>query len=355
LNGKIVYHSGAKVTQKGLCNNSEWLPDAVDSSSGPFHGRLYVVYGDNGYGACHVLISWSDNEGINWSAPVIVDDTKPVLGYVDLEPSIAVNSKGIVGVAWLSRMVDDPTRYVPRFAYSTDGGLTFSSSISTTTQTGSLDPLFGPFRTVGGNMPEHGATQTRPPFIWSGSSGSIVMDNWTGLDIAAAADGSFFVVHIDNRHHRNEIWSRQVIVNAEASRFGSDVLTERSDVSKDFFVSCLASRLSSDARTFRCRLALVNLSTNMELAPHYLRFIYLRSYLGSVTIAHSLNGLNGPGALFDLPASSRNTPLQPGETRMIGNYSFNIERWPATYIAKEKNEYGNFSSGLLDFDVQVLR
>jgi hypothetical protein len=355
--GTIAYRAGAQLTQKGSCNGSEWLPDAVDGSSGPYHGRLYVVYGDNSYGACHVLISWSDNGGTNWSTPVIVDDTRPTLGYVDLEPSVVVNSKGVVGVAWLNPETDNATRYVPRFAYSTDGGFTFSSSVPTTTQSGSLDPLFGPFRTVGSTtMPEHGATYGRPPFIGDGPAGSIIMDAWVGLDMTATADGSFFVVHIDNRHHHNEIWSQQIVVHASASRFGSAMLHGLDDVSQDFFVSCLTPHLSTDATRFQCRLALVNLSTRARPAPKYFRFIYLRSYLGYITVANSVNGIDGPGALFATPSPLINTMFKPGETKIIGDFSFNIQKWPSSYIEKEKEDaYGNFATGLLDFDVQVLR
>jgi hypothetical protein len=181
------------------------------------------------------------------------------------------------------------------------------------------------------------------------------MDDWTGLDMTAAPDGSFFVVHIDNRYHRNDVWSQRIVVHADVSRFGSTALDGLSDASEDFLVACLSPHLSTDATKFRCKLALANLSTIPQPVPKYFRFIYLRSYLGIITVPNSANGISGTGALFAAPSSFKNTILQPGKTRIIGDFSFNIQKWPSSYIEKEKDAYGDFAAGLLDFDVQVLR
>jgi hypothetical protein len=94
---------------------------AVDlSPSSPHFGRAYVVWVRVLRGVfLRVLLSWSDDGGRTWSAPVRVNRTGRELTY----PSVAVSRTGVVYVAW-----DDAGARRLSIARSTDGGARFGDS-----------------------------------------------------------------------------------------------------------------------------------------------------------------------------------------------------------------------------------
>lgn len=101
---------------------------AVDTTAGPFRDRLYHVCAGDDYQS--VLLSYSTDRGDKWSeatpieAPAFREGSRR-------EPQVAVNSEGMVAIAWLDRR-DDPAGecYAPYFAASADGGKTFSAPVS---------------------------------------------------------------------------------------------------------------------------------------------------------------------------------------------------------------------------------
>jgi hypothetical protein len=77
---------------------------AVDNSSGPHHGRIYMTWqahDDNPFGDDLIQVSWSDDGGLTWSAPNKVNQT-PSGTFTDqaFEPGVHVNSNGTVAVAY---------------------------------------------------------------------------------------------------------------------------------------------------------------------------------------------------------------------------------------------------------------
>jgi hypothetical protein len=97
---------------------------AVDYSSGPHRGRIYVTWQDhrdNPFGDDLILLSHSDDGGLTWSAPVEVNQT-PSNVFTDqaFEPAVHVNSAGVVAV----------TYYDFRDDVAGDGRLTTSSRIA---------------------------------------------------------------------------------------------------------------------------------------------------------------------------------------------------------------------------------
>jgi hypothetical protein len=115
---------------------------AVDYSSGPHHGRLYIVWQDhqdNPFGDDLILLSHSDDGGLTWSAPVKVNKT-PTGTFTDqaFEPTVHVNSKGVVAVTYYDFRNDVSTDMALTTDYwidhSHDGGATWTE-----------DHLAGPF------------------------------------------------------------------------------------------------------------------------------------------------------------------------------------------------------------------
>jgi hypothetical protein len=99
---------------------------AVDKSGGPHDGRVYVDYFDYTKGNGETMLVWSD-DGKAWSAPVRVNDDAG--GADQFLPAISVGPDGTVDASWQDRR-DDPANHLfaTYYAYSTDGGVTFSKN-----------------------------------------------------------------------------------------------------------------------------------------------------------------------------------------------------------------------------------
>jgi hypothetical protein len=113
---------------------------AVDHSDGPHRGRIYVNWADarNGEEDHDIFITWSDDGGDSWSAPVRVNDDPP--GAQQFFPWMAVDPiTGFVHVVFYDRRQsheDHPGRGDKRrrdtdvyVATSEDGGATWSNML----------------------------------------------------------------------------------------------------------------------------------------------------------------------------------------------------------------------------------
>jgi hypothetical protein len=115
---------------------------AVDNSSGPNHGRLYVTWqdhADNPHGDDLIMLSHSGDGGQTWSTPQKVNNT-PSDTFTDqaFEPAVHVNSDGVVAVSYYdfrNDVADDGQLTTDHWVVrSGDGGATWSE-----------DHLGGPF------------------------------------------------------------------------------------------------------------------------------------------------------------------------------------------------------------------
>ena len=100
---------------------------AIDTSSGPRRGHLYLTWLDAIDGFYHVMAAASADGGESWSPPVRVSDNPTATDQST--PAIAVDDQGIVGISWYDRRAD-PTDscYQLFFAASADGAATFSAN-----------------------------------------------------------------------------------------------------------------------------------------------------------------------------------------------------------------------------------
>ena len=115
---------------------------AVDFSTGPHRGRVYLVWQDhhdNAFGDDLIMLSFSDDGGRTWSTPQQVNQT-PGGTFTDqaFEPAVSVNDQGVVAVSYYdfrndvsgdSRLTTDHW-----IVHSHDGGATWTE-----------DHLAGPF------------------------------------------------------------------------------------------------------------------------------------------------------------------------------------------------------------------
>jgi hypothetical protein len=89
-------------------------------------GRLWIAKVENQ----HLLVFWSDDDGKNFSSPVLVTpEPENILADGENSPKIAVADDGTVLLTWVQSL---PQKYSGniRFARSTDSGRTFSPPIT---------------------------------------------------------------------------------------------------------------------------------------------------------------------------------------------------------------------------------
>jgi hypothetical protein len=112
---------GDKALLQGITVN-DFPTMAVDNSSGPNNGNIYIAWNDNRYGNPDILMTRSTDGGRTWCPPERVnDDTATNDQFM---PSMSVDPNGRLHVIWYDRR-RDPAKIDVYYARSTDGGQTF--------------------------------------------------------------------------------------------------------------------------------------------------------------------------------------------------------------------------------------
>jgi len=101
---------------------------AVDTSEGESDGSIYIVWPDYRTGEADIMAVGSHDGGATWSAPRTVNNAMNEKDNDQWFPAVAVGSDGSVQVMFYDRR-DDPENDLigVYFAYSRDGGLTFTN------------------------------------------------------------------------------------------------------------------------------------------------------------------------------------------------------------------------------------
>ena len=96
----------------------------------PNNGALYATWNDYSSGESDVLLVRSTDGGVNWSAPVRVNDDPRQARHDHFFPTVVVGHDSVVHLLWLDRR-DDPQNktYLPYYTSSTDGGVTFAKNV----------------------------------------------------------------------------------------------------------------------------------------------------------------------------------------------------------------------------------
>jgi len=151
---------------------------AVDNSSGPYAGTLYVCMLNWTGTYLQLQVIHSTDGGNTWSQPVLV--APPSDTHDQFLPALSVSSTGVVGISWLDRRNDPAnTKYQAFAAFSNDGGQSFLQNIQLTQAFS--DPNVNGFRPdwIGDYS---GNTWVGPNFIaaWADSSNGVNMQDVVG-------------------------------------------------------------------------------------------------------------------------------------------------------------------------------
>jgi hypothetical protein len=102
---------------------------AVDRSSGPYAGSVYVTWFDYSKGHGQVLFSFS-RDGETFSTPVRIRDSAANAEHDQFMPVVSVGPDGTVDLTWYDRRMDAGNHLFDLFyAYSLDGGQNWSENL----------------------------------------------------------------------------------------------------------------------------------------------------------------------------------------------------------------------------------
>jgi hypothetical protein len=114
---------------------------ATDISNGPGRGNIYVAFCDSRNGDPDIFLSRSTNRGLNWSAPLRVNDDAVGNGKLQCWPWIGVNDSGNVVINFYdSRNTTSNTVVESYIAHSSDGGISFANYKVSTQPTPTIQP-----------------------------------------------------------------------------------------------------------------------------------------------------------------------------------------------------------------------
>jgi hypothetical protein len=272
---------------------------------------VYLAWADARSGRSEILLSYSADGGKTWSRPRAVNDDRArdnLDGPDHCTPTIAVNHDGLVGVMWYDRR-DDPNNvgYHVRFTASLDGGDSWLPSVRVSTA---------------GNSFEGSETPSLFGIVFPVDAGGIrwvIGDNaWHTnghtAGLAAAADGSFHPVWVDNRTGLPQMWTAAIAVKGSATPNGSPELSAYVDVSRQ--ITAQISELALDRKTGRltANLRLRNTSASPVQGPFRVRVLDVRSPVGIATIQNADNRETLAGAVWNFDGLPAPGALEPGQT-----------------------------------------
>jgi len=280
---------------------------AVDASSGPHRGRLYITWADTAANIRRALLTTSDDEGRTWTAPHVIDDWNRLsrapprskrgrYGVYDVH--VAVNREGVLGLSW----VEDNLCW--RFAASLDGGLTFAPSVPLNPcprrQQAAFEiaehlttvPMVVPVSQMNPDTAEKGFTirveAGGGAYGLTADAGGVFHPLWS----LAGTDGG--------------LWTTRVIVHAQdvpKRKSTEQLLAGLVDISQHLTYTFANQDYDPGTGSLAVDISLVNMDSMPKRAPLRLQLTQVRSALFqhvSVINADADNDSSGTGALWDM-------------------------------------------------------
>ena len=179
---------------------------AADSRSKSYRDRIYAAWTDSRYGPVRVLFSHSEDRGLHWSEPMLIDPGVPE-DAMQGQPVVAVNPAGVVGVSWYdTRDATEGFQFHQYFAASLDGGKTFLPPVRVSSAISS--PLGPGNMTMGALVFEYKGTS----LLSLVSAASRWASGGDYLGLAADRDGVFHPFWADARTGTFQMYTAAVSV-----------------------------------------------------------------------------------------------------------------------------------------------
>lgn len=158
---------------------------AIDRSAGPDGGTLYATWMDAASGSGRTMLAVSRDGGATWTSRWVHDllrDDGDQRGD-QFMPAVSVGPDGTVDLSWLDRRIDpDNHLFDLYYAYSVDGGRTFSKAL----------------RVSGESSDEQ----------WSHhQNGAVFLGDYRDLD---SARGEAHPVWVDTRNHKADVFTATI-------------------------------------------------------------------------------------------------------------------------------------------------
>ncbi|HEY7114356.1 MAG TPA: sialidase family protein [Thermoanaerobaculia bacterium] len=300
---------------------------AADSRSKDFRDRIYAAWADAQEGRSRIRFSHSEDRGLHWSEPVLLDASAPKEAY-QYQPVVAVNADGVVGVTWFdTRGTSDASQYNEYFTASLDGGKTFLAPARVSS---------APSRPKGAGNLTFGAMagqykQTRYLQLVSAASRWVSGGDYMGL--AADKDGAFHPFWSDSRTGTFQIYTASIAVvpppSPEKSAGGTKPATSKAppaarvktDIGSRIEFVFDPTRYDESTKEAEIPIRLSNVSKEPIYPPLTLEVmgfdlddpdIFKYPY-PPIDVVNSPNGKRGEGAVFDFSSALGNLEsLAPG-------------------------------------------
>lgn len=328
-----------------------WI--AADHTNGPFKDRLYVVWSDRRSGRDRILLTYSPDRGKTWSQPTPIDDDRsaraPGRGPDDMLPVVAVNDRGVVGVAWYDRRgIPDDLGWNVRFRASLDGGVSWLPSVKVSAQPQAYNDTIA--------WPLTAASATEP-------AGNVSMDIGVNLFLVFGGDtsgmavdsqGLFHPVWLDNRTGIPQVWTSAISVAGSAMRNGDRALADLADVSDKVKLNLADAKYDRATGILTVTMFLTNGSKQPLPGPFVVRVGNVSSYLGVARVANADNHLPGPGAIWRFAAPGSGDVLATEASSEKRQLLFRLSGVRPFAVPSLQEKAVEDSLGLLHLDARVL-
>ena len=320
---------------------------AVDPGSSAFKDRLYATWADVSSGRVRIMVSYSADRGQTWSSPRAVDDTREWPGEVPgpdaIQPAIAVNNRGVVGVSWYDRRDNpDDIGYYVRFSASLDGGDTWLPSIRVSTEPSQFNKAED--WQVGAQIAQRaGHNDTFSVDVRSNRW----LEGGHTAGLAADVNGVFHAVWIDNHSGFKQLYTAPIAASGEVIRNGSLELAALEDVTPQVEFKVDGISFDRARRIIHLQLTMKNTGTQPIRAPMKLRALAIDSQLGIAIAANADNGAAAQGAVWDLAPFVPDGVLRPGATSRALELVFRLS--DVRSFDPQNNKYG-----LIHLDARML-
>jgi hypothetical protein len=288
---------------------------AVDGQSTRYRNRLYAIWADSRPGGSRILLTTSSDRGLHWTPPRLVDGAVPT-GSRQFQPTLGVNSSGVVAVAWLdTRNSRDGSRYDEYITASVDGGAIFLGSrrlSSKSSQSRRENPTILPVAwksRVGGNR----VTLFAPEGRYEGGGDY--------CEMTADSDGVFHPYWPDGRSGAWQVWTCSVqIVSGKREPDSSTAALVEANLDGDLTLVFDPTSYDESASELHIPVRLRNVSARTVRGPVRVAIESFGSGLGDAYLDHTpdvvnaANGKRGAGAVFDFSSALGDSgSLAPGQ------------------------------------------